>query len=141
MGPCQAAMQLSERIWIMLRRLQPLVPCPENTPLPNRRISKDARAKYLSIYMRPWTLSQKMATAEVLFLLDLAKAPAGTAQQNSSEPSATEFRALWKQYIHNVLPHAERGVLSFMLACLAAGRAAGDDDEKKLGKGQLSFAT
>ena len=51
--------------WILQRRLRPMVPCAENTPLPNRRISKDARAKLLSTYLKPWTLSKKMATVQV----------------------------------------------------------------------------
>ena len=77
-----------QKSWILLRRLRPMVPCPENTPLPSRRISKDARAKLFSIYLRPWTLSKKMATAEVPFLLDLAQTPTGTAQDDAT-PTGT----------------------------------------------------
>ena len=77
-----------QKSWILLRRLRPMVPCPENTPLPSRRISKDARAKLFSIYLRPWTLSKKMATAEVPFLLDLARTPTGTAQDDAT-PTGT----------------------------------------------------
>ena len=78
-GPVPSSYAAFRENWILLRRLRPKVQCPENTPLPIRRISKDARARILSIYLRPWTLSRKMATADVPFLLDLAKAPAGMA--------------------------------------------------------------
>ena len=37
--------------------------------------------------------------------------------------------------MHDVLPHAERGVRSFKLTCLAEGCAAVGDDEKSKGKG------
>ena len=76
--------------WILLRRLRPMVPCAENTPLPNRSISKDARAKLLSIYQRPWTMSKKMATIRAPFVLDLAqsKQASGIAQTGTPRGAA-----------------------------------------------------
>ena len=106
-----------------------MVPCPENTPLPSRRVSKDARAKFLSIYLRPWTMSPNMATAEVPFILDLAQTPSAVGERD------VLFRGQWKRYLGRVLPHAERGVRSFMLTCLAEGRSADDDDENDKSKG------
>ena len=131
-----------------------MVPCPENTPLPNRRLGKDTRAKLLSIYLRPWTLSSKMATTHVPYLLELSQPPssqtinaAGTAEQEgdatesrhdlpkSPQASHNRFRKPWKQYLRCVLPHAEREVRSFILTSLAEGRIADADDEKDVGKG------
>ena len=42
--------------WILRRRVHPYVPCPENTPMPSRKMSKDLRSKLLSVYLRSWTL-------------------------------------------------------------------------------------
>ena len=69
-------------LWCLQKRLIPKVPCPENTPLPNRRVSKETRAKIFSIYLRPWTLAKRLATDMVPFLSDLALLDeTGTAQE------------------------------------------------------------
>eukprot|EP00973_Karenia_brevis_P025302 3490483-Karenia_brevis.AAC.1 len=59
--------------WILIRRQRPVVPCPERCPLPHRRMSANVRAKLLSIYLRPWTLSRKLSTAQVPFLPELRR--------------------------------------------------------------------
>ena len=41
-----------------------------------------------------------------------------------------QFRDQWKRYLRRVLPHAERGVRTFLLNCLAEGRSADDDDDE-----------
>eukprot|EP00973_Karenia_brevis_P083774 11626044-Karenia_brevis.AAC.1 len=53
--------------WMMVRRLRPVVPCPHMCPLPNRQ-TPVKNCKLLSVYLRPWTLVRKAATAEVPFL-------------------------------------------------------------------------
>ena len=116
-------------------------------------------------------MPEKMATAHVPYLLDLALRPSGaaptepqpgaaqtelssaiadekprssatrsnntsgTAASAEPKPGAARFRPKWKQYLHNMLPHAERGVNSFLLTCLAEGRVADDDDEASMAKG------
>ena len=100
-------------------------------------------------------MSSKMATTHVLYLLEVSLPPssqtvdtAGTSEQEggatesrhdlpkSPPPSCSNrFRKPWKQYLQCILPHAERGVRSFMLTALAEGRVADDDDEKDIGKG------
>ena len=52
--------------WILLRRLRPMVPCPEHCPMPSKRMSKETRSKMYSVYFRPWTLVPKVATEKVL---------------------------------------------------------------------------
>ena len=49
--------------WILIERSYPMVPCAENTPLPNRKQSKQQRAKLFSVYLRPWTLLASEATS------------------------------------------------------------------------------
>ena len=121
--------------WILQRRLRPMIPCPENTPLPNRKISKDARAKRLSIYLRPWTLSKKLGTSLVPYILDLAASSSSTGEDAAAASSEVVVRPPWKEYLGRVLPHAARGVRSFLLTCLAEGRAADDDEEHNCSKG------
>ena len=136
-----------------------MVPCPEQTPLPNRRMSKEARGKIYSVYLRPWTLAKPLATEFVPFLADLAqKAPSSGATGAAQKPSEAKeapssvpsgvapvprdtigeevsTRKAWATYLSHVLPHAERGVRSFMLTCLAEGRGLDDDAEKNRAKG------
>ncbi len=121
-------------LWCLQKRLFPLVPCPEGTPLPNRRVPKETRAKIFSIYLRPWTLIKGLADETVPFITDLAELEAvGSSEDgNNPEPSA---RLGWRRYLSNVLPHAARGIRSFMLTCLAEGRGGDDEDEKDRRKG------
>jgi len=58
-------------MWMLLRRTRPVIPCPENTPLPSRKCTKEQRAKLLSVYLRPWTLVRQHASVHVPFLKDL----------------------------------------------------------------------
>ena len=44
-------------------------------------------------------------------------------------------RPRWKEYLQPMLPHAERGVRSCMLTCLAEGRVADGDEENNCNKG------
>ena len=130
--------------WILLRRTHPKVPCPENTPLPNRRISKEERAKRLCIYLMPWTLSKKMSKErlnetcknDVPYLADLIgdRLVEDTSPGDAPTdvlPSSGTFRQTWKKYMAALLPHSERGVRSFLLTCVAEGRGSNEDDETR----------
>ena len=57
--------------WVLVRRKQPCVPCPENTPLPNSKMTAEQRSKIFSVYLRAWTMAPSDATAEVPLLCDL----------------------------------------------------------------------
>ena len=73
------------------RRCYPVVPCAENTPLPNRKQSKQQRAKLFSVYLRPWTLIAAEATDITPYIADLDKVETATE-------SHRDIRAAWKQY-------------------------------------------
>ena len=57
--------------WFLIRRLKPLVPCPENTPLPNSKMDSEDRSKIFSLYLRAWTLFEEDSSVEVPFITDL----------------------------------------------------------------------
>ena len=57
--------------WILVERSRPVVPCAENTPLPNRKQSKHQRAKIFSVYLRAWTLVPEENSADVPYITDL----------------------------------------------------------------------
>ena len=115
--------------WILLRRQPPVVPCPEQCPLPSKRMSKNERSKIFQIYLRPWTEGTGVATRTVPHLKDLGKFTddaAMCAEPGAAEIPATEknsMRKTWKAYLTHVLPHAKRQLTNFMLACNAEGRA------------------
>ena len=62
--------------WFLRRRLKPMVPCPENTPMPNSKMMSDERSKIFSLYLRAWTLVEKDATVEVPFIEGLTRTAA-----------------------------------------------------------------
>ena len=76
-----------------------------------------------------------MATPDVPFIVDLARAPASDDGLAAEVSEKTSFRRNWKEYVGRVLPHHERGVRNFMLTCLAEGRAGDDDDENNKAPG------
>ena len=123
--------------WILRRRLVPMVPCPERCPLPGRRMSKDVRAKLLSVYFRPWTLVRTVATVIVPYLPDLRKSREslssdGTDVSESTAENAARsgIRKSWKEYMQHVLPHAKPQLQNFMLACLAEGKTHAEEEEE-----------
>ena len=59
--------------WILLRRIHPVVPCTENTPLPSKKSSAEDRSRKFSVYLRPWTLVYDESTVHVPFITDLRK--------------------------------------------------------------------
>ena len=74
-----------------------------------------------------------MATIWVPHILDLARSVTAADQSDADANSILDFRVSWKQYLARVLPHAERGVRSFMLTCIAEGRGADEEEERGLG--------
>ena len=123
--------------WILMRRHVPMVPCPERCPLPGRRMSKDVRAKLLSVYFRPWTLVRRVATVIVPYLPDLRKSredlprAEDDAMETTTEDSPCyNIRKSWKEDMQQVLPHAKPQLQNFMLACLAEGKTHAQEDEE-----------
>ena len=76
-----------------------------------------------------------MASDHVPFLLDLATSPVCSADHDDASGSLVMVRPRWKQYLQSILPHAERGVRSFILTCLEEGRVADDGEENNCNKG------
>jgi hypothetical protein len=121
--------------WLLIRRLRPVIPCAEQTPLPSKRMSKFTRAKIFSVYLRPWTLSTRYAGIDVPHLVDLHQPIARTEDVRIDDAElqqadvAHSLRRTWKGYVASVLPHAKRQVQNFMLACVAEGRTNDDEEE------------
>ena len=100
-------------------------------------MSKDVRAKLLSVYFRPWTLVKRVATVSVPYLPDLKKAPqpvqsegADVLEPTPEDAARSGIRKSWKEYMQHVLPHAKPQLQNFMLACLAEGKTHADEDEE-----------
>ena len=53
-GASPAKYERFRNSWLLIRRQYPMVPCPQQTPLPSKRMSKSTRAKIVSVYLRPW---------------------------------------------------------------------------------------
>ena len=129
---------------MLLPASRPFAPCPEDTPLPSRKNTKEHRAKLLSIYLRPWTLVPEDGTVEVPFLTDInmtaeqwsrkyeiAAQPRKRRCTKTQRPvcdTALSMRAAWKDYLTRVLPSSARNVRNFLLATMAEGRNAERDD-------------
>ena len=101
-----------------MKRETPVVPCPTQTALPTRRMSKHQRAKLYNIYLRPWTLNNKLDDEDVLFAGDF-----GLPTQDSVGTVGQQ----WKDYIPKIWPHALRTVRNFMAISLAESQK--DDPE------------
>ena len=102
--------------WILRRRMYPVVPCPENTPLLHRKTSKQIRSKRALVYLTPWTLSSRLATSTVPTLWKL-----GFTSQMTEKTSQNGLRHAWKKYIAATLPHASIQIHNFLLNCLSEG--------------------
>ena len=61
--------------WTLRRNHKPRVPCPESTPLPHKKNTTAERAKYCSLYLRPWVLLRSAASEHVPCLADLDVVP------------------------------------------------------------------
>ena len=111
-----------------------MVPCPQMCPLPNRR-TPNKNCKILSLYLRPWTLVANESTVEVPFVTNLAK----THEQLTGQTPYTEatdeeehvrnLQNAWRSYMANVLPHAQRQIQNFVLACIAEGKNFEDESD------------
>jgi len=106
-----------------------MVPCAENTPLPNRKQSKQQRAKLFSVYLRPWTLIAAEATDSKPYIADLDEVKTATE-------SHRDMREAWKHYFLTGVPKPwAQQILNFVRITTAEGQASFlDDDEDKNSK-------
>ena len=119
---CNGCSQVQE--YYLERRTEPLIPYPTSCPLPKPDMSRDAQARLLNVYLRPWTLDLKSATPHVphISALDLE------IRSNSLNPSKRLFtktapgprshHLAWRAYIqqHVVSEHAARTIRNFLSA-------------------------
>ena len=110
--------------WILLRRIHPVVPCPENSPLPSKKMTLEDRSKIFSVYLRPWTLVPEESTCEVPFLVNLNKTKEQWAESVADNLS---FRNAWKNYLTRIPPTSINQIRNFMLAVVAEGRSPARD--------------
>ena len=105
--------------YILVQRSVRVVPCVVG-PVPNNRTTKQRRALILSVYLRPWTWSIKLADADVKHLTALDLAP--SMASNS-----------WKKYLTHVFPHSFNTIRNFLGCCMAEGKndATNDSDDEK----------
>ena len=110
-GDIPGEVQLRSR-WHMRRRLRPMVPAPDDTPMPDKQKDKDKEARLFALYMRPWVLDPAMASrsASIPHLGDLDLLH--TTQERS-------YSQAWSHYVrgHIVSHHAHRLIIQFMAAC------------------------
>ena len=109
---------------IIVKREKPVVPCPSQTVLPTRRMSKHQRAKLCNIYLRPWTLHARLRDEEVPFAGDFVL---------STAESIGQVRAQWKTYLAGVLPHAKDTIRNFIANSWAESHRDEDEDAVQSG--------
>ncbi len=129
--------------WILIERSRPVVPCPENTPLPSRKNTKAQRSKILSVYLRPWTLVQQEGCVDVPYLADLDvlaedwqrlqnTSKTETVLPHAAQGATRDMRRAWKQYYLSRVPAPFASqVTNFLRAVCAEGRNNEIDDEDK----------
>ena len=106
------------------RRTEPLIPYPTTCPLPKPDMSKDAQARLLNVYLRPWTLDLKSATPHVphISALDLEirsnSLNPSTRLRTQTAPGPRSHHLAWRAYIqhHVVSEHAARTIRNFLAA-------------------------
>ena len=107
--------------WLICKRQSPVVPYPSETVLPcGRYMSKHQRAKLCNVYLRPWTLFDTIADVDVIFAGDFGL---------PSMYSVGTVRQQWKEYLHNILPHAMRTIRNFIANSWAESHRDEDDDD------------
>ena len=81
-------------------------------------------------------MAKPIATAVVPFITDLAQGSDVLSENSRAAQEPPSAREGWKTYLRHVLPHAEKHIRCFMLACLADGHSFQDDEE-----GRANMAT
>lgn len=134
-----AMRRLSQQIHdsvILVARTRPVVPCPEQTPLPNRYMSKNMRSKIFSVYLRPWTMIAEEAIVEVPLLCDLDR-PVASFDDKDGHHVVRDMRTAWKEYHRTRVPAAaQQQISNFMRIVCSQGRSFDEDDDeprKKMG--------
>ena len=144
------------RHWYMRRRHRPMVPAPTSTPMPDKEVDQEGKARLFSLYMRPWVLDHRFASSRVPHLCNLKKLPTSAVQQ-VEEPESKRRRlrgkqaaphrdgtmdgdahdsyaSAWRWYVrgHVVSLHAKRLIVQWMAACCGKSTRGNDEDDMRV---------
>ena len=116
---CQAAQD-----HYLERRREPCVPYPTVCPLPKPDMAREAQARLLNVYLRPWTLDLPNSTLHVphIAALDLPFAVRSarrlTRIHTKSAAGQRSHHVAWTEYVanHIVSEHAARTIRNFIAA-------------------------
>ena len=116
---CQAAQD-----HYLERRREPCAPYPTVCPLPKPDMAREAQARLLNVYLRPWTLDLPNSTLHVphIAALDLPFAVRSarrlTRIHTKSAAGQRSHHVAWTEYVanHVVSEHAARTIRNFIAA-------------------------
>ena len=124
--------------WCLLKRKRPVVPCPENTPLPSSKISSEQRSVIYSVYFRYWTFFPDAASKDVVHITKLNLTMAQLSEKNVKNAT---HRNAWKDFLKRVPPTSYEGIRNVMMACIAEGRNFDRSDTMQDGAGRGQAVT
>ena len=156
--PDEPATAQVRHTWVLVRRAHPCVPKPSGTPLLKRFMSAEDKGRLLSVYLRPWVLHRRRATAKVPHVADLIilvthafqrrRRVFGKTVTTNSISYPRSFADAWEDYRkqHVVSKNALRLIRNFLLTQMAESAELDDDDEAGQGPTKweppdTSFAT
>ena len=127
----------------MRRRQVPMVPAPTHSPMPDKQRSEEDKSRLFSVYLRPWVLDTRFASAHVPHVIDLDLVPAVLTPSSSSvrrrvrgkqarDPQIMRsFSASWTWYIrgHVVSQEAKCYIIQFLAACCGKSKTRDDTPE------------
>ena len=96
--------------------------------MPDRAATVEGRAKFYSVYLRPWVLRRSNASKAVPHLTDLNLVPnRSRICSKRSQTGNTSYAEAWQTYIRGriVSFHAKKIISQFMSAC--CGKSKSDD--------------
>ena len=127
------------------RRQEPVVPYPSLRPLPKSDMPADTQARFLNVYLQPWTLDAADASLHVphITALDLpvsslqASKPRRRLRQKTA-PADRSRSVDWRDYAtqHAVSEHAARTIRNF----LAAAECTPDEEDLEQDKKEKQCA-
>ena len=142
--PCKSQTQAAAAHYLQ-RRQEPVVPFPSLCPLPKSDMPADTQARFLNVYLRPWTLDAADASLHVphITALDLpisslqASKPRRRLLQKTA-PADRSHSAAWRDYAtqHAVSEHAARTIRNF----LAAAECTPDEEDLEQDKKEKQCA-
>ena len=121
---------------ILCRRSRPMVPCPQNAPMPESAKTKEEQSKRYSLYFRPWTLLEDFRTPDVPLITELDAVALRTERRRCRGKTLKadflwerSFHRTWTRYIRGnvVSEHSVRMITQFMAANCGRSSTRFDD--------------